>query len=148
MEFTNKLPQIHCQLISEQEYQEMNQYSQAAYLSGLVRKVRQQSAFESLKLIAQLERLDMTAILAARIAKGIWKINFSCTLFNECFATKGRDASNKSKDFDRVHDIISRYQECCLDYTEACISSCKRDYSLAYKIPLRAKSKRSKAIER
>lgn len=140
MEFTQKLPLIHCQLISDQEYKTMNQYSQAAYLSGLVRKVRQQSAFESLKLIAELEQLDMTAILAARIAKGIWQINFPSTLLNECFATKGRDASNKSKDFDKVDDIISRYQARCLGYTEACISSCKREYSQAFHIALRQKN--------
>ncbi|STY98554.1 Uncharacterised protein [Moraxella ovis] len=97
MEFTNKLPQIHCQLISDQEYQEMNQYSQAAYLSGLVRKVRQQSAFESLKLIAQLEHLDMTAILAARIAKGIWKINFPSTCSMNALPPKAVMPATKAK---------------------------------------------------
>lgn len=134
MQNIEQLPLIDCQLISHDQWQSMSQHSQAAYLSALVRKVRQLSAFECLKIIGKKESLDMTTLLAVRLGKGIWGINFPSTLLSEIFATKGRDASNKSKDFERVDDIIERYYDACQGYTNDCIANCKDNYTKAFKI--------------
>ncbi|AKG07175.1 hypothetical protein AAX05_08760 [Moraxella bovoculi] len=134
MQTIEQLPLIDCPLISRDDWLLMSQHSQAAYLSALVRKVRQLSAFECLKIISKNESLDMTTLLAVRLGKGIWGINFPNTLLSELFATKGRNASNKSKDFDRVDDIIERYCDACQGYTSDCIAHCKDNYTKVFKI--------------
>lgn len=121
-------------LISLEEFYAKSQQSQAAYLSGLMRSTRCLSAVKVLKEIEEIEKLDMTTYLALKISKEIWEINFPNSLFNAKFGTKGRNASNKSKDFGRVPAIVNQYKNECLKYTDLCLENCRNNYRKTYRL--------------
>ena len=125
---------LEIDLISIDEFSSKTQPSQAAYLSGLIRSTRCLAAVKVLKVIEEIEQLDMTTYLALKISKAIWGINFPNSLFNTEFGTKGRSASNKSKDFERVQAIVNQYKNECLEYTNLCLENCRINYRQTYKL--------------
>ena len=125
---------LQIELIPFEEFNCKSQTSQAAYLSGLMRSTKSLSAVKVLKVIEDIEKLDMTTYLALKISKGIWDTNFQVSLFNMEFGTKGRNASNKSKDFERVPLIINKYKDECLSYTNLCLENCRNNYRQTYRL--------------
>lgn len=83
----------------------------AAKWSTLTRKLKSGIILQYLVDIAESENLDMTAVLAQRLAKGWTDRSISNRKLIEVFGKPTRTAADKSEDFNNLDHLIETHKE-------------------------------------
>lgn len=83
----------------------------ASKWSALTRKLKSGIILQYLVDIAETENLDMTAVLAQRLAKGWTDRSISNRKLIEVFGKPTRTAANKSEDFNNLDYLIETHKD-------------------------------------
>ncbi|EMK1731232.1 hypothetical protein V8N76_004538 [Salmonella enterica] len=79
--------------------------------STLARRRRIGVLITLLYTIAVKENIDMTSIYAHRLLQGMVGRSITNKVLNPAFGVHGRTAADKSADWDRLDEIVSRYRD-------------------------------------
>lgn len=100
---------VHFALGSEKTFVEYYQ-KYNGLRSGLSRLFMMNARLEYLQNLAKNENLDMTITLAQKLSKALFDMSINMQILKKAFATSGRSANNKSKDFSRLNELIEKYK--------------------------------------
>lgn len=98
----------------------------ASRWSVLTRKYKSGFLVQKLIDFAEKHDVDMTPTLAMRVLQGWVGRSISNRVLIDVFGNEGRDASNKSRDWHRLDELIEADKEAVVAEYEQCAAECKK----------------------
>lgn len=81
-----------------------------ALITAAMKRLQGRFVCDELFNIADNEQLDLTAVLAGQLIKALTGRSMAMPTILESFSSPGRTAANKSKDFQRIDELVEKYQ--------------------------------------
>lgn len=86
-----------------------------ALITAAMKRLQGRFVCDELFKIADDEQLDLTAVLAGKLIKELTGRSMAMPMLLESFSSPGRTAANKSKDFQRIDELVEKYRPSILE---------------------------------